>query len=151
MSFTQATVSKKESTPSTGIVRFVFIVLGTVYYERPEIRFLDDTEIQESLVKAEFFFRFTNSIPRDFTVDFDFLSEQGELTYSTGTNVSSGDTQDPVITEFTETVEGDEITQLTMADRVVVSVTIPSSNASLQGALNLKSKTTYFLEITDRE
>ncbi|MCH2490599.1 MAG: hypothetical protein MK211_10670 [Flavobacteriales bacterium] len=116
-----------------------------------EIRFLDDTEIQESLVKAEFFFRFTNSIPRDFTVDFDFLSEQGELTYSTGTNVSSGDTQDPVITEFTETVEGDEITQLTMADRVVVSVTIPSSNASLQGALNLKSKTTYFLEITDRE
>ncbi|NND62029.1 MAG: hypothetical protein HKN48_02425 [Flavobacteriaceae bacterium] len=115
-----------------------------------EIRFLDDTDFQESLLRAEFFFRFTNSIPRDFLVDFQFLSEQNEETYATATNVLQGSIDTPVITEFTETVEGDQIIELTSADKVVVSVTIPSSDAALEGNLNLKSKTTYYLEIKER-
>lgn len=116
-----------------------------------EIRFLDDTEIQESLRRADFYFRFTNSIPRNFEVDFQFLSEQNDTTYITGTNVIEGTIENPVVTEFEQIVEGDDILQLTMADKVVVSVTIPDSNASLDGTLNLKSKTTYYLEVRDRE
>lgn len=115
-----------------------------------EIRFLDGTEVQESLVRAEFLFNFTNSIPRTFDVDFQFLNEQNEETYSTGTMVNQGTVDTPVTTQFIQNVEGEEILQLTMADRVVVSVTIPSSDASLQGVLNLQSKTTYYLEIKDR-
>jgi len=116
-----------------------------------EIRFLDDTTIQESLLRAEFLFRFTNSIPRDFVVDFQFLSEESDTTYVTQTPVAMGSVDVPVVTEFIENVEGEAITQLTMANRVVVSVTIPSSDADLLGVLNLQSKTTYYLEITDRE
>ena len=116
-----------------------------------EIRFLDDPGIQESLLRAEFYFRFTNSIPRSFVVDFQFLTEAGDTTYVTQTPVNMGTPGAPVITEFIENVEGDGIVQLTMADRVVVSVTIPSSQADLQGNLNLQSKTTYYLEITERE
>ena len=116
-----------------------------------EIRFLDDPEIQESLRRADFYFRFTNSIPRNFNVDFQFLSEQNDTTYITGTNVIAGTLDIPVVTEFEQIVEGDEILQLTMADRVVVSVTIPDADPSLEGTLNLKSKTTYYLEIRDRE
>jgi len=52
----------------------------------------------------------------------------------------------PVITEYIENVEGDDILSLTQAHKVVVTVTIPSSNENLEGTLNLKSKTTYFLE-----
>ena len=111
-----------------------------------EIRFLDDQEIQESLKRAEFYFKFTNSIPRDFVVDFQFLSEANDTTYSTQTNVNQGTLQVPVITEFVENVEGDAILQLTQASKVVVSVTIPSSNDQLDGTLNLQSKTTYYLE-----
>jgi len=116
-----------------------------------EIRFLDDTEIQESLRRADFYFRFTNSIPRNFEVDFQFLSEQNDTTYITGTSVIEGTIENPVVTEFEQIIEGDDIVQLTMADRVVVSVTIPDSDPSLEGTLNLKSKTTYYLEIRDRE
>ena len=116
-----------------------------------EIRFLDDSEIQESLRRADFFFRFTNSIPRNFNVDFQFISEQNDTTYATGTNVAEGSTANPVITEFEQIVEGDDILQLTMADRVVVSVTIPDADPTLEGNLNLKSKTTYYLEIRDRQ
>ena len=115
-----------------------------------EIRFLDDSEIQESLKGADFYFKFTNSIDREFQVDFQFLSEQNDTTYATQTTVNNGTTSNPVITEFTEIIEEEEIVQLTMANRVVVSVTIPSSNASLEGELNLQSKTTYYLEIKEQ-
>ncbi len=116
------------------------------YRDTTEIRFLDDTEIQESLKRAEFYFKFTNSIPRDFLVDFQFLSEQNDTTYTTQTAVNEGAVANPVITEFIQNVEGEDIVRLTQANRVVVSVTIPSSNATLEGNLNLQSKTTYFLE-----
>ncbi|MEL6812751.1 MAG: hypothetical protein AAFP76_15590, partial [Bacteroidota bacterium] len=115
-----------------------------------EIRFLDDSEIQESLKRAEFLFNFTNSIPRTFEVDFQFISEQGEETYATGTMVNPGSEATPVLTQFVQNVEENEILQLTQANRVIVSVTIPSSDATLSGVLNLQSKTTYYLEIRDR-
>lgn len=111
-----------------------------------EIRFLDDSTLQETLKRAEFYFKFTNSIPRNFQVDFQFLSETNDTTYVTGTPVDEGTIAAPVITEFIENVEGDAILRLTQADKVVVSVTIPSSDENLEGTLNLKSKTTYFLE-----
>ena len=114
-----------------------------------EIRFLDDSGIQENLKRAEFLFSFTNSIPRSFEVDFQFLSEQNDTTYTTQTTVNQGTVASPEITLFTENVEGEEILQLTQANKVVVSVTIPSADQNLEGALNLQSKTTYFLEIKD--
>jgi electron transfer flavoprotein alpha subunit len=115
-----------------------------------EIRFLDDSGVQESLVKAEFLFNFTNSIPRTFEVVFQFLSEENEETYLAQTTVEQGTELAPVVSQFLETIEGEDITRLTMADKVVVSVTIPSSNANLSGTLDLKSKTTYYLEIKER-
>lgn len=114
-----------------------------------EIRFLDDTEIQDGLKRAEFLFNFTNSIPRSFEVDFQFLSEENDTTYMTQANVLQGTPQTPVVTTFVENVEGEEILELTQANKVVVVVTIPSSSENLEGELNLQSKTTYFLEIKD--
>jgi len=115
-----------------------------------EIRFLDDTGIQESLIRAEFLFNFTNSIPRTFEVEFQFLNDMNEEMYVAMTTVDAGTELEPVLTQFIDNVEGEEITQLTMSNRVVISVTIPSSDASLQGVLNLQSKTTYYLEIKER-
>jgi len=111
-----------------------------------ELRFLDDGEIQQSLRRAEFYFKFTNSIQRDFDIVFQFLSTQNDTTYTAQTLVVQGSVASPIVTEFVENIEGASIAELTMASKVVVSVTIPSSNANLDGALNLKSKTTYYLE-----
>lgn len=114
-----------------------------------EIRFLDDSAVQESLRRADFYFKFTNSIPSEFQIDFQFLSEQNDTTYTTGTTVIPGSVSNPVITEFEEIIEGDDILQLTMADKIVVSVTIQSTDPDLEGELNLQSKVTYYLEIRD--
>ena len=111
-----------------------------------DLRFLNDG-ISNDLVRAEFYFKFTNSIPRNFDVLFQFLGEQNDTTYVTQTSVLEGSIQSPVITEFLHNVEGDAISELTQASKVVVSVTIPSSNANLEGELNLQSKTTYYLEL----
>jgi len=115
-----------------------------------EIRFLDDSGVQESLKRAEFYFKFENSIPRSFDTQFDFLSVENEITYTTSVAVQEGEPNQSVITEFTENVEGDQILNLTQADKVVVTVTIPEANESLEGNLNLQSKTTYYLEIKER-
>ncbi|RMA57108.1 hypothetical protein [Ulvibacter antarcticus] len=111
-----------------------------------DLRFLDDGEIQDNLRRAEFFFEFTNTIPRNFNVDFQFLSEANDTTYTTQTQINSGAVGSPVVTEFIENIEGDAIADLTRSFKVVVSVTIPSSSATLEGELDLKSKTTYYLE-----
>jgi hypothetical protein len=115
------------------------------------IDFLDETDFQESLLRAEFLFEFTNSIPRQFDVDFQFLSVANDTTYTTSTSVLAGTEQNPVETTFIENVERPEVFDLTSAEKVVVSVTIPSSSEALEGELNLKSKATYYLEITERE
>lgn len=112
-----------------------------------ELRFLNDEEIRTNLRRAEFYFEFTNSISREFLVDFQFLSLQNDTTYTAQTLVAQGTVVNPVITQFTENVEGAAIDDLTLASKVVVSVTIPSSNPTLVGDLNLQSKTTYYLEI----
>ena len=112
-----------------------------------EIRFLDDSFVQDDLKRAEFLFNFTNSIPRSFQVDFQFLNEMNEITYQTQTAVAEGTTQNPQGTTFTETIVEEDVMSLTQANKVVVAVTIPAADASLEGNLNLQSKTTYFLEI----
>ncbi len=111
-----------------------------------EIRFLDDSLTQKALKRVDFYFKFTNSIPREFLAEFDFISEQNQVTYQAQTQVLQGTIATPVITEYTQVVEGDDILQLTQANRVVVKVTIPSSNENLEGSLNLQSKATYYVE-----
>ncbi|UAB79910.1 hypothetical protein INR76_07120 [Marixanthomonas sp. SCSIO 43207] len=112
-----------------------------------ELPFLDDGFVQDDLRKADFLFKFTNSIPRNFDVNFQFLNPENVETYSTQTSIAPGSTNNPQPTDFTETVEGQELIDLTQASKVVVSVTIESSNENLEGELNLKSKTTYHLEL----
>lgn len=111
------------------------------------IDFFDDGGVQDNLERAEFYFKFTNTIPRNFQVDFQFLSELNNTTYTTQTAVLQGAPSNAKITEFIENVEGEDILNLTLANKVVVSVTIPDSNENLQGNLNLKSKTTYYFKV----
>lgn len=109
-----------------------------------EIKFLDDSTLQEDLERVEFYFKFTNSIPRNFQVDFQFLSENNDTTYVTETAVDQGMPSTPVITELIQNVEGDAILQLTQANKIVISVSMPPSSETLEGVLNLKSRATYF-------
>lgn len=123
--------------------------LGEAYKvsDTTDIRFLDDSFIQESLVRAEVFFRFTNSIPRDFTTQIEFLNDNDVVRYAFEIPVAGGSVSAPVITEHLEIIEtADDVRELTRSSQVVVSVFVPGSPQDLEGTLNLQSKSTYFLE-----
>ena len=111
-----------------------------------QIKFLDGELLQENLKRLEFYFKFTNSIPRNFQVDFQFLNQANDTTYVISASVPPGRLNAPVISDFFENIEGPDLERLTQANKLVVLVTIDSTDRSLEGALNLQSKGTYFLE-----
>jgi len=111
-----------------------------------ELRFLEESTIQESVTKAEFYYKFTNSISRDFLIDFQFLNEANDTTYTTQALVSQGSIVSPVLSEHFDTLEGDPLLQLFEASKLVLHVTISSSDENVVGNLNMQSKTTYYLE-----
>jgi hypothetical protein len=111
-----------------------------------DLRFLNDEEVRLNLKRAEFYFKFTNGIQHEFQIDFQFLTPQDDLIYVSQTQVSPGTSSNPVVTEYTDNIEGALLEQLTLAEKLVISVTIPSSNANLEGNIKLQSKATYYLE-----
>jgi hypothetical protein len=111
------------------------------------LNFINGTDTQEVLKKVEFFFDFTNSIPRIFEITFDFLTEENELVYSLNTIVFPGSNTLSRQTIFIKEIALQDLEQLTMSTKVLSVVTIPASDQELTGSLNLKSKATYYLEI----
>lgn len=114
-----------------------------------EIRFLDDDFAVETIFAAEFLFRVTNTFPVGVDANFIFLSEENEPFFTINFPIQISEDGDPVLTEFTQLVTGEDIELLTQNDKVVVNITIQTGNQSLEGVLNLQSKTTYFLEFLD--
>ncbi len=117
-----------------------------VVRDTTEIKFFDDGGFQDGLKRVEFFFKYTNSIPRNFDVTYRFLSAVNDTTLTFQNSVNAGTNINEVITESTRNIEGAEVTNLTMSNKVVVIVTIPSADQNLAGALKLQSKGTFYLE-----
>ncbi|WP_443632465.1 hypothetical protein ABXT64_08300 [Candidatus Marifrigoribacter sp. Uisw_064] len=111
------------------------------------LNFLDGTFVQEDLKRAEFLFRFENSVNLDFITEFRFLNDNNVLKYELVIDIPAGSTTAPLLLEHIENIEDQGIIDLTRASKVVVNVTVPTSIENIEGALNLQSKTTYFLEI----
>jgi len=118
-----------------------------VIKDTTDLDFLGGNDITDILKGADFFFEFTNSIPRGFNVSFDFLNQADVSKYLMQTTVASGNQDAPVVSYFVQSLDEPQIKELTMAKKVLVTVTIPSSSQDLSGVLNLQSKTTYYLQI----
>jgi len=118
-----------------------------VIKDTTDLDFLGGNDITDILKGADFFFEFTNSIPRGFNVSFDFLNQADVSKYLMQTTVASGNQDAPVVSYFVQSLDEPQIKELTKAKKVLVTVTIPSSSQDLSGVLNLQSKTTYYLQI----
>ena len=118
-----------------------------VVQDTTDLDFLGGDDITNILKGADFFFEFTNSIPRSFNVSFDFLNQDNVSKYLMQTTVASATADQPVVSYFIQSLDELQIKELTKAKKVLVTVTIPSSSQDLTGVLNLQSKTTYYLQI----
>ena len=118
-----------------------------VIKDTTDLDFLGGNDITDILKGADFFFEFTNSIPRGFNVSFDFLNQADVSKYLMQTTVASENQDAPVVSYFVQSLDEPQIKELTRAKKGLVTVTIPSSSQDLSGVLNLQSKTTYYLQI----
>lgn len=111
-----------------------------------EIRFLDDSGFKEGLKKVDFLFKYTNSIPRQINVTYRFLSASSDTTYTIQNVVAPGSLQNVSMSENIENIEGNDLVNLTRANKVVVVISIPSADKNLPGNFNLQSKGTFYFE-----
>ncbi len=114
-----------------------------------EIRFLDDDFAVDNIVSAEFFFRVSNTFPVGLDANFTFLSEENEPFYEINFPIEISEDGTPVITEFSQLISGEDLDLLTLNDKVVATLAINTTDETLEGELNLQSKTTYFLEYSE--
>ena len=108
--------------------------------------FLNDSEVRGNVKRIVFSFEVENSIQREFQLDFEFLNRGNNVVYTSQMTVFSGTIENPTVVEFIDTVEGQDLLNLTKAQRLAVSVAIASSNQNLSGNINLQSIATYFIE-----
>jgi hypothetical protein len=166
IAFLSACVKDTDFDQANDIVQSPIVELDLIYFDLPAITFYDtitsspvltvsdttalpflnDQGTISSLIRAEFYFKVTNSIQRDFQVLFEFLNEQNGVKYTIEFTVNQGTVENPVVTEYFDNVEGEDKNKLTKTEKVAVSVTIPSYNEDLDGTIKLESKTTYYLE-----
>ena len=118
-----------------------------VVEDTTDLDFLGGSDINDIIKGADFYFEFTNTIARGFNVSFDFLNNDNVSKYLMQTTVSPGSENTPVVSYFVQSLDALQIKELTNANKVLVTVTIPSSSQDLSGVLNLQSKTTYYLQI----
>ena len=113
-----------------------------VVEDTTDLDFLGGSDINDIIKGADFYFEFTNTIARGFNVSFDFLNNDNVSKYLMQTTVSPGSENTPVVSYFVQSLDVLQIKELTKANKVLVTVTIPSSSQDLSGVLNLQSKTT---------
>jgi len=109
--------------------------------------FLNDEFFVDNLIRAEYFFKYTNSLPVDFISEYKFLDDNNELHYEIIFPVGAGSVNAPLITEHIENIEGEGLLALTNAGKVVVNIIASTPVDNLGGTLKLQSKTTYYLRI----
>ena len=118
-----------------------------VVSDTTDFTFLNDDFTSENLLRAEFLFKTTNSLPVDFVSKIDFLNAGNQVFYTIQFPVNSGTIINPTVTEFIQVIEGSDIEELTQADKVIVSINSSSSVENLEGVFKFQSKTAYYLKI----
>jgi len=122
-------------------------VNNLIVSDTTNFNFLNDEFTTDNLIKAEFFFKHTNSFPVGITTEYIFLSDTNEPQYEVIIPIGAGSVVAPSLSEHTETIEGEAILALTNSGKIIVNVIASSPVDNLEGELKLQSKTTYYLRV----
>lgn len=112
-----------------------------------EIRFLDDPDTQESVVRADFLFEFENTSDADYDLVIDFVSLSGQVTYTLQTTIEAGTLNTPWQQTILDEIMAPEVNAITQAGLIAISATAQGTPPD-QGNLKMKSKVRFYLEIS---
>lgn len=128
--------------------------------EQKETIILTDTLLLESM-NAEFYlgqlkktqlsFKFSNTLARDFKMDFEFLNDDHVILQNVHVPVSSGSIDAPMAVDATVTIKEPELSNFKKASKLVYKITLPPSKKPLdidtKGKITLVSEVTNFFDI----
>lgn len=110
---------------------------------------LGSEDVVDNVERVELTLVFENSIDRSFTMNLQLLDDAEAVQYTfPPIMVASGMPGDPVTTTSVLVLNMEDLTNLVNATKLLTQISIESSDASLQGTLELKSKATYFIRYT---
>ena len=124
-------------------------VNNTIVSDTTNLDFLDAEAASENIIRVDFYFRNTNSFPVSLETQYQFLNDNNEVKYELTIPIQDGNTINPVVTEFTEIIENNDLIDFTTATKVVVNTIATSSLNNINGNLDLQSKATYYLRIEE--
>lgn len=114
-----------------------------------ELNFLDDEVTQENLVEIAISYKATNTFNHSITNRAAFLNQNGDVEYEITFPVSGSSDGTPVVTEFTEVIEAQNLENIRNSIQLANEVIISAGTLPQSGELNLQSKAIYSLEFSD--
>jgi hypothetical protein len=120
--------------------------LGTVR-DTTEIRFLDDPDTRDSVVRADFLFEFDNTTASAYDIVIDFVTLSGMVTYTTQTTIGPGTLNTPEQQILIQEVFTPDVSNITQAGLIAINATVQGTPPD-QGSLQMKSKARFYLEIS---
>lgn len=123
----------------------------TMISDTTRIEIISDDFFVDHMIRTDLTYLLTNSLERDFQIDFEFLNDENEIRYQIEINVAAGNQSDPVTNEVNVLIEEPEISTFKEATKVVYKIILPITNSPLtsssEGEIELQSKATFYLEI----
>ena len=105
---------------------------------------------KQQLSQANLTFKFLNSSPHYFNVDFEFLNDSDELRHQVNVSVSPGTSDNPSSIETLILIEEPEILNFRECKKLIYKIKLPQdkelSSSENMGSLILTSKANFFFE-----
>jgi hypothetical protein len=115
------------------------------------LEYLNSDFFVDQIAKTELLFRFTNSINRDFNIDFIFVNDNNEPRYVAQVDVLAGQPDSPssIISNFL--IEEPELSLFEESTKLIYKITLPPTTSPIDtsqlGFLKLESKSTFYFEL----
>lgn len=112
-----------------------------------DVEFPSSSFPRDNIKKAQLFFKFINTLPRNFLIKVKFLKPDNSLAYQFNASVPSGSKRNPIIKTEIDLLNASKIRELFRATQIETTFVVNgTSDLDLIGSLIMQSKGTFFLE-----
>jgi len=100
-------------------------------------------DIKESVTGVELTFEYSNSLPRTFNTTIYFMTDRNVVNHKIEFEIPPGSKESPVIYDFIEYFEGEELEALNNSSKIKVNLEMQPGPGATDGQLELKSTAAY--------
>lgn len=122
-----------------------------VLVDTTRLEYINSDFFIDQLIKTNLTFEFTNSIDRNFSIDFEFVTDDDEQRYLAQVDVPPGQPDNPILVSSNFLIEEPELGTFEEATKLIYKITLPASTSSIDistpGILKLESKATFYFEL----